>query len=83
MTEPTSSPAEIGFDLAALSAAAIIQQLERTAGFSPLLFWQKEKKLRATVVGHGGESTTEVMFLVRRRRDAGRQQVEVTVQRSG
>lgn len=75
--------AKIGFDFAKLSQVGVIQMLERQAGFGSLQFWKSERTLNVRLAGHGGESFTDVTFLVRRRREGGRHQVEITVQRPG
>ena len=73
--------ARLGFDFDTLSASTVIELLEDMAGFSEPS--ENEQAFSAKLADHGGETFTEVTFLVRRQRKGGRQQVEVTVQRPG
>jgi hypothetical protein len=72
-----------GFEFEKLSGAQVLQSLLQMAGFRWFHFWKTESRFNVRLAAHGGESFTDVTFSVRRRRDGGRDQVEISVLRPG
>jgi hypothetical protein len=69
--------AEIGFVPDHLSSQKIISLVMNLAGFRWFQFGKTEGRIQVKLAAHGGESFSEVVFRVLRRRREGRIEVEI------